>query len=200
MGRPITVSSLGERELDKAEAQFQAFDESVKSLTLDRMNETAKKEETAPKEISEKEINKDEIYLKPVRSLGPGANPKTGEREKFNERFRSDYEFAKEYVKFIAYNNEIGGEAIECWTKPFPGTNTEEWRVPVNRSVWGPRHLAERFTKCRYHRLKSQESTITSADGLGTYHGAIVADTIVQRLDAQPVSSRKSLFMGASDF
>jgi hypothetical protein len=34
----------------------------------------------------------------------------------------------------------------------------------------------------------------------GQYYGQMAADKIVQRLDAFPVSKRKSLFMGANEF
>ncbi len=45
-----------------------------------------------------------------------------------------------------------------------------------------------------------QDSKVTGADGMGQYYGAMAADKTVQRLDARPVSTRKSIFMGASSF
>ena len=44
------------------------------------------------------------------------------------------------------------------------------------------------------------QATLTAGDGYGQYYGAMAVDTIVQRLDAHPVTKRKSLFMGASGF
>jgi hypothetical protein len=44
------------------------------------------------------------------------------------------------------------------------------------------------------------QSVSTGADGNGQYYGTMVADTTVQRLDAIPVSSSKSIFMGAKSF
>src|SRR5690242_18260805 len=141
-----TKSSLGNKELDQAEKQFEAFDESIKSMTLDRMNEAPLEEKEPQTNLSQKEIEKsNEIYLKPRRQIGS--------REKFNENYREEYEFAIEYVRFIAENKEIIGEAIELWTKPFAGMPAQEWVVPVGKPVWGPRHLAERLTACKYHRL-----------------------------------------------
>lgn len=187
------VNSSGQKELDKAEKQFEQFHDQVKSLTQDRMNEQAKPSDSEGHNLSQKEIEKSkEIYLKPVRQINS--------KEKFNEKYRSDYEFAKEFVRFIAENKEITGDKIEMWTKPFAGVDAEYWEIPPNRPVWGPRYLAEQIKKCFYHRLRTEENKITSADGYGAYYGSLVVDNIVQRLDAHPVSDRKSVFMGASGF
>jgi len=76
----------------------------------------------------------------------------------------------------------------------------EFWKVPVNKPIWGPRHLAERIKGCRYHRLVMSETVSTGSDGVGQYYGAMAVDTTIQRLDALPVSSTKSVFMGAHSF
>lgn len=200
-GRPPKVSSAGEKELDKVQEQFDAFDNQVKELTLDRMNKAPKEEVEQQTKLSSKDLEKSkDIYLKPIRAIGPGTCPKTGFKEKFNEKFRADWEFAKEYVHFTAENHEIIGEAIELWTKPFPGVNCEWWRVPVNKPVWGPRYLAEQIKRCSYHRLRTEDGMQTGSDGFGKYHGTLIVDTTVQRLDAIPVSNRKSVFMGAGGF
>ncbi len=192
-GRPKNTSSLAEQELDKAQEQFEAFDSNVKQLTLDQMN-TASKEEVEPQtKLSSRDIEKSkDIYLKPERSIGS--------REKFNEEFREDYNFQKEYVQFIAENYEIRGETIEAWTKPFPGVPAEFWKVPVNKPVWGPRYLAEQIKKCQYHRLVMQQNQIVENTQNGQFFGHMVADTIINRMDAMPVSTRKSIFMGANNF
>lgn len=195
--RPKAHSSLAEKELDKAEAQLDAQEEQIKSLTLDRMNEKAKKPDTDPNsQISQAElIKKNDIYLKPRRSIAS--------REKFNEKFRSEYEFQSEYVNFEARNNEIIGESIELWTKPFPGMPAQEWVVPCNKAVWGPRFLAEKIKRSSYHRLIMEESgpVVGSDSRLGvTYQGQMIVDTTIQRLDALPVSSKRSIFMGVNSF
>jgi hypothetical protein len=189
------VNSEGQREIEKAAKQFDAFEDNVKEMTMDRMS-GAKKEEVEPQtKLSQSQIEKSkDIYLKPEKSIGCGA------KEKFNERFRESYNFDKEYVQFIAENKEVIGETIEIWTKPYGGMPAEYWKVPTNKPIWGPRYLAEQIKRKNYHRLKSEQSTIVSADGMGTYHGGIVVDTLVQRLDALPVSTKKSVFMGASGF
>lgn len=201
-GRPKATSSLAEQEMDRAQEQLDAFESNVKDLTLDRMNMAPKQETEQQTKLSAEDIEKSKrIYLKPKRTIGPGVNPKTGEREKFNEKFRAEYEFAKEYVQFIAENKEIIGEQIsDIWTKPFPGTNCESWDVPVNKPIWGPRYLAEQIKKCQYHRLTMQENKIVSSDGMGQYYGSMAVDTIVNRIDAHPVNTQKSFFMGSSSF
>lgn len=197
--KPNATSSMAEKELEKAEAQFDAFDKNVKDLTLDRMNQAPKQESEL--EMSHKDIQKsNDIYLKPKRALPPGVDPKTGKREIFNEKFRADYEFQKQYVQFVAENKELGSEGInDIWTKPFPGMECESWDVPVNKPVWGPRYLAEQIKRKCYHRLVMQEKVIQNGSE-GQYYGQMVADTTVQRLDAHPVSQRKTLFMGSSGF
>lgn len=188
--RPEVTSSLAENELDKAEAQFQAFDENVKQMTLDRMNQAPKQDVEAQTKIAQVDLERSkDIYLKPKRTIAS--------REKFNDKFRQEYEFSKEYVQFIAENKEIIGEALDIWTKPFPGLPAEEWDVPVNKPVWGPRYLAEQIKACTYHRLTMAQNVVTGGDSMGQYYGSMAVDTTVQRLDAIPVNKRKSVFMGA---
>lgn len=187
------VNSEGKKELEKAKEQIDAFEQSVKDLTLDRMNANAKPAESEPQtEISQKQLERTkDIYLKPERSLST--------RNKFNEAYRKDYEFAKQYVQFIAEHKEIIGDAIEMWTLPFAGMPAEFWRVPTNKPVWGPRYLAEQIKKCSYHRLKTEDKIIGHNQFGGDY-GTLVVDTTVQRLDANPVNQNKSIFMGAVNF
>ena len=181
-------------ELDKAAAQFDAFDENIKSLTHDRLAETKKEEAEPLAKFSQKELEKKrDIYLKPRRRIASA--------EKFNEKFRAAYEFDKEMVHFQAQNNEIIGESIEMWTKPYAGMPAEEWVVPVNKPVWGPRYLAEQIKRKCYHRLVTEDKGVIGSDGAGTYTGQIVADKTIARLDAFPVNTqRKSVFMGANSF
>jgi hypothetical protein len=195
--KPSVSSQSAQKQLDEAEKQFETFNEQVKDLTLDRMN-AAPKEDVAPQtQMSQKEMSKaKEIYLKPKRTVSS--------KEKFNEANREDYNFAKEYVYFIAENNEVIGESLELWTKKFPGQPAEFWEVPTNTPVWGPRYLAEQIKNCTYHRLTMEESyranNIIGNDHVGSYTGNIVIDSIKQRLNAYPASQRKSVFMGASGF
>ncbi len=193
MTKPKISNSESEKELVKAQEQFDKFDAEVKSLTLDNMNSVAPQRESEGHKIAQKDIDKSkDIYLKPKRTIPS--------KEKFNERFRDDYNFATEYVQFISKNNEIISEDIEVWTKPFPGVPAQEWVIPVNKPVWGPRHLAEQIAKCKYHKLTMSQNNVTGADGMGQYYGSMVATETVNRLEANPVSTRKSIFMGAQSF
>lgn len=187
--KPIATTSLAEQELNRAEKQFEAFDENVKSLTLDRMNLTRKRDEAPQTEMSQLDLAKSkDVYLKPKTKIGCS--------DKFNEKFRAAYDFDKEYVQFIAENKELIGETIDIWTRPYAGLPAEEWLVPCNKPVWGPRYLAEQIKRKYYHRLVMHDDRVVSSDGIGQYYGVMAVDTTIARLDAHPVSSRKSIFMG----
>lgn len=186
------VNSGGQKELDKADTEFKKFDSEIKEMTLDRMN-MAPHAETPEARVSQKEIQKNnDIYLKPLRTVTS--------REKFNEKFRDDYNFKKEYVNFIAQHNELIGADIEKWTKEFPGQPAEYWEIPTNKPVWGPRYLAESLTKCSYHVFSMDEGSVSNSDGRASYTGKMVVDCVKHRLNAVPVTTNKSIFMGATGF
>ncbi len=191
--KPAPKSSLAEQELTRLDEQFKTFDENVKELTLDRMN-CAPKEECEPQtKLSTQEIDKSrDIYLKPHRIIGC--------QDKFNERYREAYNFDKEYVHFQAENKEIIGEDLDVWTRPYGGLPAEWWKVPTNKPVWGPRYLAEQIKRKYYHRLTMDNTSSTGSDGRGQYYGTIAVDRQIQRLDAHPISSKRSVFMGSKNF
>jgi hypothetical protein len=183
-------SKAPEKEIDKLQKQFDAFENQVNELTHDRMNEAPLKEVEPQTKLSSKEIeNAKRIYLKPERHINDG--------QKFNEKFREEWNYRKEYVQFIAEHKELIGEMIEMWTHPFGGVGAEYWKIPTNKPVWAPRYVAEQIRSKAYHRLRMDENRTASSDGTATYFGTMVADTKIQRLTAEPVSStRKSIFMG----
>ena len=76
----------------------------------------------------------------------------------------------------------------------------EFWKVPANTPVWGPRYLAERIKDCTYSVLTMNENKVTGTNMFGQEYGQIVVESKKQRLDAHPVSQRKSIFMGATNF
>jgi hypothetical protein len=192
MSKP-NMNSASEKELDKVEKQFEKYEENINQLTHDRMNMAPKLEVEQQTKLSQQDLaKKNDVYLKPHRTIGC--------QDKFNETYREEYTHAKVYVQFIAENHEIIGEAIDIWTRPYGGLPAEWWKVPTNKPVWGPRYLAEQLKRCNYHRLKMDQSTISAADGQGTYYGAIAVDSTIQRLDALPVSQKRSVFMGTSTF
>lgn len=188
--RPNGTDGQMENELDKVEQQLDAIDTQVKGMTHDKMS-LAPKEDVEPQhKLSSKDVeNSKDLYLKPKRTISS--------KEKFNEKYREEYNFQKEYVRFIAEHREIIGETIELWTKPFAGMPAEEWAIPTGKPIWAPRYVAERIKGCCYHRLTMQQHVITEANSVGQMYGALAVDTTVQRLDALPVGTRKSIFMGA---
>lgn len=189
--KPTPQSSLAAKEIEKAQKQFDAQEEQIKQLTLDRMNQAPKLEVEPQTKIAQKDLAKmNDIYLKPNRVVSS--------REKFNEAYREDYNFRKEYVQFTAENHEVIGESITTWIKCFPGMPAEEWIVPVNKPVWAPRYVAERIKGSVYHRLQMEEKKVIGEDGLGQYIGQFVSDRTVQRLDALPVYKNRSIFMGST--
>ena len=192
MAEKPKVNSDSQKELEKLEKKFDEFQDKVDELTLDRMNQAPKLETEPQTQIAQKDLEKSkDVYLKPFRTISSS--------EKFNDKFRDDYNFKKEYVQFVAENKEVIGETIEMWTKPFPGMPAELWNVPVNKPVWAPRYVAEQIKGCTYHRLKMENNTI-GQDGYAAYHGNMVVDNTIQRLDAVPFTKKKSIFMGAAGF
>lgn len=193
MKKKPELDDEGQRELQEMQQQFNEFDDQIKSMDLECMSKAPLKEEEPQTKIAQSDLDKiKDIYLKPYRTISS--------REKFNEKFREDYEFSKQYVNFIAENKEVIGETIDLWIKAFPGLPCEEWKVPVNTPVWGPRYLAERIKGCSYHKLTMENKQAIGSDYAGMYTGSIVVDSTVQRLDAYPHTKRKSVFMGSNAF
>jgi len=186
------VSSASQKQLDKAETEFKDFDSQIKEMTHDRMNAAPAAESEPQTKLSNTDLrNAKDIYLKPHKTINS--------REKFNEKFRDAYNFSKEYVQFIAEHKEIQGDDIDMWTKPFAGMPAEEWIVPVNKIVWGPRYLAEQIARKSYNRLK-MNSVATESNAYGVITGQLAIDTKVKRLDAYPASTRRSVFMNSNGF
>lgn len=177
--KPEVSSGFAQRELDRAEAQFEKFDTEVKNLTLDRMNESSEVEKPSV-EISKKDAYKDGVYIKPVRSISS--------KEPFNERFREAHTRAWEYVKCQAVNGEILGEKIELWNKKFPGDPATFWQIPVGVNIYIPRMIAKQISECKYHRLRMEQNTITENSGGMQYYGSLAVDSTVQRMDCVPVN------------
>lgn len=185
------VSASAQRHLDKAEAQFDKYHEELKSLSQNDIKSAPVREEEMQTKLSQREIQKNnDLWLKPERTIP--------DRQTFNEKFRKDWEFAKEYVNFIAEHKEIVGEKIEIWTHPFGGVGASFWRVPVNKPIWGPRYLAEQIKSRTYVRYKT-EDRVTQPGQDFTMYGTMVAESQIQRLDAYPVKQAKTHFMNSAE-
>lgn len=188
-GRPPKVDSEGKKELSKMEKQFEEKSEKLTSLTMDEMNKAPVREVEPQTKLSTKEIlNSEEIRLKPVKAIGS--------KEKFNEKWRPHWEYAKQMVCFIAENREINGEKIELWTKPYPGVPAEFWSVPVNKPIWGPRHLAEQISTRKYHKIIMNEKRVSEENQMGQMYGVAEVTETVHRLDAKHAPTTTSVFMG----
>jgi hypothetical protein len=181
------------KELQKLNEQFKDFESQVNEMTYDRMKLVPKPETEPQTKLAQSEIDKtQDIYLKPITSIGA--------KEKFNEKFRPMWEYDKQYVRIIAENNEIKGEHIEMWSKPYPGLPCEFWNVPVNKPIHVPRYLAEQIKRKFYHRLAMQEQVVES-HSVGSFYGKIVVDNTIARLDARKAEAdKRMIFMGASNF
>lgn len=188
--RPET-SGVIQKELDNVEKQIGQVEDSIKSMTMEKMDEAPRQE--TDHGLSQKQINSSsDEHLKPLRFVGC--------KEAFNEKFRNEYNHKREYVRVVCQHNELKGDAIEKWSRPYGGLPAEFWRVPTNRPVCIPRYLAEEIKSCKYHRLVMDEKKVTDSSGTGVFYGAMQVETVVQRLDAFPATDRKSIFMGASSF
>jgi hypothetical protein len=173
-------SITGSEAVQKAATQFQKFDEQVKSLTVDEMAKAPLREEEQQTRMSTREANKvNEVYMKCMRSASS--------KEKFNEEYRKEWEEKKKYIKCIVENLEIIGERLEFWTKPFAGIPAEFWQIPVNTPVLIPKYVAEQISRKSYSRLVMDEQKTTTADGMGTYYGALAVKERRRRLDCRPV-------------
>lgn len=187
MAKSPSVDTTGKNELDKLQNKFDEYHQQIKDLSIDELNTAPALNQEPQTKLSSTERDKvKEIYLKPKVTIGS--------KEKFNEKFRESYEFDKQYVCFEAENNEIIGETITIWTKPYPGLPAEEWEVPTNKPVWGPRYLANQITNCKYHRFTMQNNLIGN-DHMGSYHGYMIAKNTINRLNAHPSTTKRQFSM-----
>lgn len=170
------------KDLEVASQNLDAFESQVKSLTTDELSKAPLKEEEPQTKLSTREVAKtDGYYLKPDRTISC--------REKFNETYRDEYNYRREYVRFIAEHRELIGQEIEAWTKPFAGISAEFWKIPTNKVVIGPRYLAEQISSRAYTRLTMDDTKTVGGDGMATYYGQLVATNKIQRLNAMPAAS-----------
>jgi hypothetical protein len=180
--KPIPTNSASAKALDKAEASFTRHEEQIKSLTVDELNKTPLQETEPQTKLSNREINKfDAKYMKPSRTIGS--------REPFNEKYRAQWDEKKQYVRCVVENNEIIGEAIKFWSKPFAGIPAEFWEVPVNTPIMLPRHCAEQLARKFYHRLVMDEKKIVEDSGDAVFYGAMVSKETRRRIDCRPAQS-----------
>lgn len=185
------VNPKVQKELDRAQKDFDEFQDQVKEASKDAVNDNPVKEEEHQTQMSSRELKFAKTpTIKCEKVIFPPRR-KDGSAEKFNEQFRKEYEFKKEYVEFIAENIEIPGEMIEFWTKPYPGVPAQFWSIPSNTPVRAPRFVAERIEACNYNVLKMDEKEMGQEQGGIRYYGRLVTKDKKARLSARPIKSNK---------
>ena len=135
MARKPNVNAEGQVELEKTGEQIEGMEAKAKSINLDQTILATRKETEPQTKIAQSDSQKmPEIYLKPKRTYPPGVNPKTGAVEQFNEKFRAEYNFQKEYVNFIAENMKSTCKEILLTSKAF---STIIFAIPLGiSSFW----------------------------------------------------------------
>jgi hypothetical protein len=178
------------KQLESIERQINQQEDQIKSLTLDETNKSPVLEQESSMQLSQKELaKKPDVYIKPTRTLAPGR------KEKFLDAWKSEYESRKQYVEYTVENNEVIGEDVTLWSKPYPGLPMEEWVLPTNKPIWIPKYVAEQVQNCRYHKF-IMDKTPVNTTGEATYYGAMQVKNTVNRLDAKVVDKRPRVFMG----
>lgn len=173
MAEKPKLNAEGQKELEKVELQFQKYDADLRSMEAD----TAQELEPQTKMSNREQAAFDAPYLKPHRTINA--------KEPFNEKYRASYNFDKEYVKVIAENNELVGETIELWTKPYAGISAEMWKVPCNRPVYIPRYLAKILSTRSYIRYSMGEQKMTGLDGGHQFYSNMIGKEVRKRLDCR---------------
>lgn len=183
------VNSDSQKELNKAQDKFDSFQEEMRKFNP--LDVSAPVQEVEPQtRLSTREANKmDAAYLKPIRSISRTnfQNSKIDSRTFWDEKNRKARDEDWEYVKCIVENYEIIGEAVEVWTAKWGCDPAHFWRVPVNKPIMIPRHLAKQLSKCQYHRLVMDGNATIEQNHMGTITGGIIADVVKNRIDARPV-------------
>lgn len=182
MSRQPRIDSEGHKELNKVQEQISTLTEPIANSDISARAALPEVECEPQTKLSSREAKSaDAPYIKPLRSISS--------KEKFNDKYKDAHRNGWEYVKCIVENKEIIGEAVEVWTKKFPGDPAHFWRVPVNKPIFIPRLLAEQLASCKYSRLKMKEDErqVTGSDHAGTYVGALQFEETVKRIDCTPV-------------
>lgn len=194
MSRP-KVDAEAMRKLKASDEQNkESLKASLEAAKETMPNAAVKDYEPQTKLSQNQKLDAPDIVLKPRNIIAS--------RDRFNERFRKDWEFAKEYVRFICENRETPGDVIEVWTRPYGGLPAEFWVVPTNKPVIGPRHLAEQIRGRIYHKMvmhgdaEAQQNRDVQTGAYKMY-GAIAVQEKCQRLTAEPVHETRSVFMPA---
>ena len=185
MSRP-RVNSEGQRELDKAEEQLEGFKKAVEEFNP--LEDEKKPVDIDPQtKLSSKQMKEsDAPYIKWTKYISRVNSEKW--KTYWDEKHRAAHDRDWEYVRVIVENNEIMGSPIEMWTAEYGCDPAHYWTIPVNKPIYIPRLVARKIAKCKYHRLRV-ENTVTTQEAGGQFYGALVVDNVQRRLNAYPATS-----------
>lgn len=177
--KPNVADGLAQKEVDRLDAEFNAKEKQMSEMTQDAMKDAPLKELAPQVKISKEALEKTDAP-KIVPCLTRAANgKKKSEQDALRKR-------AWEYIKVIAENNEVIGEDIEFWHKPMiAGEDLHFWKIPVNKPIYVPRHIAEHIRSRKYHRLKTDENIRVETNQFGDMMGRMIATETRQRLDCR---------------
>ena len=180
-GRPRLKTQEANVELAKIEDQFVEKQNEMANLTMQERQNVPLQEEDSQTKLSKKQLD-DLGYLivKPSKRMGSSQKP--------DPKWEKEREHAWQLVKAILENKESPGEDIEMWTHPFRGDAYDFWKLPTNKPILIPRHVANEVAGCNYvqYKMEANEKQVVNEDGAAIYIGKMVAKSRKQRLSAQP--------------
>ena len=189
MNKP-KVNSDGQKSLEQAQGQFDAFAKEVSEFNpLEAKGPNVLTEQQ--NKMSTKEVRQyDAPVIKPLSTMPRG-------KFHWDEKWRAERDRDWELVRVIVENHEIIGEDIDCWSAPWACDSAHHWKVPTNKPIYIPRHLAKQLANCKYHRLRMEDRPTDGANGM-TFYGSVTVDQVKQRIDCRPAPSGGNF--GASGF
>ena len=182
-----------EKEIVKLNAKFEEYEKKIEALTLENTRLAKDKDEDNITRLSQREIAKSpDIYVKPKKTLMAVG-------EKFNEKYREEYNYKKQYVRVIAEHRECPGDTIEIWTKRFAGTPAEFWEIPTGKPVFIPRYVAEELADRKYNKIKMDGDSRDDRNRSGSYgeieqYGMPTVEEKIKRITAYSASTNATIF------
>ena len=180
MNKP-KVNSEGQKSLDLAQDQFDSFAKEVSNFNPIEAKGPIEQKDQQTK-MSSKEIRQyDAPVIKAIRTMPRG-------KVFWDEKWRAERDRDWELVRVIVENHEIIGEDIECWSAPWGCDSAHQWKIPTNKPIYIPRHLAKQLANCKYHRLRMEDKPTEAGNGM-TFYGSVTVDQVKQRIDCRPAPS-----------
>lgn len=180
MKKPELASGMAQKEVDRVEKQFNEQSERMQNFTQDKMQNAPVKEVAPQTEITKGQfMREDAPRITPVHAYPSRGGTKKPEQDGLRRK-------AWEYVRCICENLECPGEDLDFWLKPpLSGEDCNNWKIPVNKVVMIPRHVAEHLASRKYHRLYMDENITVMDTGFGQMKGQLTASKTVHRLNCR---------------